>query len=116
MPREQSSSCGSHIDQACSGTSPEVFNSSPCQQLHFYVQVEFEKPNMTMDALLGYGRLLVREQENVRRVQLAEAYMSGAELAGTDGKSIPDELMEEIYERKAEEEKKQSKASGSLLG
>ena len=80
------------------------------------VQVEFEKPNMTLDALLGYGRLLVREQENVRRVQLAESYMSGAELAGTDGSSIPDELMEEIYERKAEEEKKQAKAGGSLLG
>ncbi len=71
---------------------------------------------MTLDALLGYGKLLVREQENVRRVQLAESYMSGAELAGTDGKSIPDELMEEIYERKKEEEQKQTKAGGSLLG
>jgi hypothetical protein len=42
-----------------------------------------------------YGNLLVKEQDNVRRVQLAQAYMSGAELAGKSGKSMPDELVDE---------------------
>lgn len=68
---------------------------------------------MTVDALIEYGRCVVDEQENVQRVQLAEAYLSGAELAGIDGKSIPDELKQRIKERKSEEEKKQS--AGGLL-
>jgi hypothetical protein len=29
-------------------------------------------------------------QENVKRVQLAEAYLSGAELAGEGGSSLPE--------------------------
>ena len=45
----------------------------------------FEPPAIKLDILQKYGRALVDEQDNVRRVQLAEAYMSGAELAGTDG-------------------------------
>lgn len=47
-------------------------------------KVEFQKPQMDLDALLDYGNLLVEEQENVRRVQLAEKYMSGSELAGKE--------------------------------
>ena len=47
-------------------------------------RVEMEKPRMNLDALLDYGNLLVDEQENVKRVQLAESYMSGSELAGRD--------------------------------
>ena len=46
-------------------------------------KVEFEKPEMKLETLLEYGNLLVQEQENVKRVQLADAYLSGAELAGT---------------------------------
>ena len=45
-------------------------------------KVEFEKPEMKLETLLEYGNLLVQEQENVKRVQLADAYLSGAELAG----------------------------------
>jgi hypothetical protein len=45
-------------------------------------QVEFEKPEMKLETLLEYGNLLVQEQENVKRVQLADSYLSGAELAG----------------------------------
>ena len=33
---------------------------------------------------------LVQEQDNVKRVQLAEAYMAGAELAGVGGSSLPE--------------------------
>ena len=46
------------------------------------MQVEFEKPEMKLETLLEYGNLLVQEQENVKRVQLADSYLSGAELAG----------------------------------
>jgi hypothetical protein len=53
-------------------------------------KVGFEKPKMTLDILMVYGRQLVEEQENVKRVQLAEAYLSGAELAGSSGTSLPE--------------------------
>merc|ERR1719359_1738215 len=33
--------------------------------------VSFENPNMSLENLLEYGNLLVGEQENVKRVQLA---------------------------------------------
>ena len=56
-------------------------------------KVEFEKPKMSLDNLIDYGNLLVEEQENVRRVQLADSYMSGAELAGSSGSSMPPSLM-----------------------
>jgi len=32
----------------------------------------------------------VQEQENVKRVQLADEYMSGAALAGVSGSSMPE--------------------------
>ncbi|KAK9843892.1 hypothetical protein WJX84_011867 [Apatococcus fuscideae] len=40
-------------------------------------KVEFEKPQMSLEALMKYGKLLTDEQENVRRVQLADSYFSG---------------------------------------
>merc|ERR1711924_20285 len=51
--------------------------------------VNFENPNMSLDNLLEYGKLLVGEQENVKRVQLADSYLDGAELAGVGGSSMP---------------------------
>ncbi|KAK9916593.1 hypothetical protein WJX75_004643 [Coccomyxa subellipsoidea] len=45
-------------------------------------KVTFEKPEMDLNTLLKYGNLLVDEQENVKRVQLADSYLKGAELAG----------------------------------
>jgi hypothetical protein len=53
-------------------------------------KVEFAKPSMNIDVLMKYGRALVEEQDNVKRVQLAEAYMAGAELAGSTGSSMPE--------------------------
>merc|ERR1711920_312788 len=50
----------------------------------------FDKPAMSVDILLKYGQLLVQEQENVKRVQLADAYLDGAELAGVGGSSLPE--------------------------
>jgi hypothetical protein len=52
--------------------------------------VEFEKPVMQLATLMKYGNLLVDEQENVKRVQLADEYLSGAALAGSGGTSLPE--------------------------
>lgn len=45
---------------------------------------------MPLSTLMNYGNLLVEEQENVKRVQLADEYMSGAALAGSSGSSLPE--------------------------
>merc|ERR1711924_494693 len=54
--------------------------------------VSFENPNMSLENLLEYGNLLVGEQENVKRVQLADSYLDGAELAGVGGSSMPEKI------------------------
>jgi len=53
-------------------------------------KVEFEKPAMSLPTLMKYGNLLVEEQENVKRVQLANEYLEGAALAGSSGSSLPE--------------------------
>jgi hypothetical protein len=53
-------------------------------------KISFEKPNMPLEVLMKYGQALVQEQENVKRVQLAEDYFSGANLAGNSGSSLPE--------------------------
>nr|CAA71667.1 Rubisco activase [Alvikia littoralis] len=53
-------------------------------------KVVFEKPSMNLDILMKYGKFLTNEQENVKRVQLAEEYMMGASLAGDHGTSLPE--------------------------
>ena len=50
-------------------------------------KVSFEAPRMSLDILLQYGKALEMEQENVKRVQLADAYLDGAVLAGEGGSS-----------------------------
>lgn len=40
----------------------------------------FEQPKMTLEKLMEYGNMLVREQENVKRVQLADKYLNEAAL------------------------------------
>lgn len=40
----------------------------------------FEQPEMTVEKLLEYGHMLVQEQENVKRVQLADKYLKDAAL------------------------------------
>ncbi|RCV39781.1 hypothetical protein SETIT_8G250400v2 [Setaria italica] len=40
----------------------------------------FDQPKMTIEKLLEYGHMLVAEQENVKRVQLADKYLSEAAL------------------------------------
>jgi len=49
--------------------------------------VTFDAPRMNLDILLQYGKMLEAEQENVKRVQLADSYLDGAVLAGDGGSS-----------------------------
>ncbi|XP_073124978.1 ribulose bisphosphate carboxylase/oxygenase activase 1, chloroplastic-like [Henckelia pumila] len=37
---------------------------------------KFEQPNITLQKLMEYGNMLVQEQENVKRVQLADKYLN----------------------------------------
>ncbi|OAY63925.1 Ribulose bisphosphate carboxylase/oxygenase activase, chloroplastic, partial [Ananas comosus] len=48
----------------------------------------FEQPKMTIDKLMEYGNMLVREQENVKRVQLADKYLSEAALGEANEDAI----------------------------
>ncbi|XP_059430727.1 ribulose bisphosphate carboxylase/oxygenase activase, chloroplastic-like [Corylus avellana] len=48
----------------------------------------FEQPKMTIEKLLEYGNMLVMEQENVKRVQLADTYLSQAALGDANEDSI----------------------------
>ncbi|KAE8708981.1 Ribulose bisphosphate carboxylase/oxygenase activase [Hibiscus syriacus] len=48
----------------------------------------FEQPKMTIGKLLEYGNMLVAEQENVKRVQLADKYLSEAALGEANEDSI----------------------------
>lgn len=53
-------------------------------------KVQFDAPRVTVEQLLEYGQRIVDEQDNVRRVQLADAYLTGAALAGSEGSSLPE--------------------------
>ncbi|KAE8673770.1 Ribulose bisphosphate carboxylase/oxygenase activase 1 [Hibiscus syriacus] len=48
----------------------------------------FEQPKMTIEKLLEYGNMLVTEQENVNRVQLADKYLSEAALGDANADAI----------------------------
>lgn len=48
----------------------------------------FEQPAMTVEKLFEYGNMLVQEQENVKRVQLADKYLSEASLGEANQDSI----------------------------
>ena len=44
----------------------------------------FAQPAMTLQTLLNYGNMLVAEQDNVKRVQLADTYLEGAALGNAN--------------------------------
>lgn len=48
----------------------------------------FEQPKMTIEKLLEYGHMLVQEQENVKRVQLADKYLNEAALGDANKDAI----------------------------
>jgi len=48
----------------------------------------FEQPKMSLDKLLQYGNMLVQEQENVKRVQLADKYLNEAALGNANEDAI----------------------------
>ena len=43
---------------------------------------------MTLDKLLEYGQMLVQEQDNVKRVKLADKYLKEAALGDANDDSI----------------------------
>ncbi|PWA91655.1 ribulose bisphosphate carboxylase/oxygenase activase 2 protein [Artemisia annua] len=49
---------------------------------------EFEQPKMTIEKLLEYGNMLVQEQDNVKRVQLADTYLASAALGDANKDAI----------------------------
>lgn len=49
---------------------------------------KFEQPKITLKKLLEYGNMLVEEQENVKRVQLADKYLSDAALGDANEDAI----------------------------
>ncbi|XP_010532343.1 PREDICTED: ribulose bisphosphate carboxylase/oxygenase activase, chloroplastic-like [Tarenaya hassleriana] len=48
----------------------------------------FEQPAMTIQKLLEYGTMLVQEQDNVKRVQLADTYLKEAALGDANADAI----------------------------
>ncbi|KAF7816409.1 ribulose bisphosphate carboxylase/oxygenase activase, chloroplastic-like [Senna tora] len=48
----------------------------------------FDQPKMTLEKLLEYGSMLVQEQENVKRVQLADQYLNEAALGNANEDAI----------------------------
>ncbi|KAK4436613.1 Ribulose bisphosphate carboxylase/oxygenase activase, chloroplastic [Sesamum alatum] len=48
----------------------------------------FEQPTMSLQKLLEYGNMLVQEQENVKRVQLADKYLKDAALGEANKDAI----------------------------
>ncbi|KOM46989.1 hypothetical protein LR48_Vigan07g069300 [Vigna angularis] len=48
----------------------------------------FDQPTMNLNKLLEYGNMLVQEQENVKRVQLADKYLNEAALGDANEDSI----------------------------
>ncbi|XP_057808045.1 ribulose bisphosphate carboxylase/oxygenase activase 2, chloroplastic-like [Salvia miltiorrhiza] len=49
---------------------------------------EFEQPKMSLAKLIEYGNMLVREQQNVKRVQLSEKYLKEAALGDANEDAI----------------------------
>ncbi|MGG6532851.1 UNVERIFIED_CONTAM: hypothetical protein C3P02_19400 [Clostridioides difficile] len=49
---------------------------------------KFDQPKMSMQKLLEYGNMLVQEQENVKRVQLADTYLNEAALGNANEDAI----------------------------
>ncbi|GKV05886.1 hypothetical protein SLEP1_g17838 [Rubroshorea leprosula] len=48
----------------------------------------FEQPKMTIGKLLEYGNMLVQEQDNVKRVQLADKYLKEAALGDANEDAV----------------------------
>ncbi|WOL16512.1 ribulose bisphosphate carboxylase/oxygenase activase 2, chloroplastic [Canna indica] len=48
----------------------------------------FEQPKMNLKTLMEYGNMLVKEQENVKRVQLADTYLKQAALGDANADAI----------------------------
>lgn len=77
--------CGAAVQIGLENLSKELVPRGPQGQ-----RVTLPKPDMTQALLIEYGNRLVEEQDNIKRVQLADEYLHGAALAGETGSSMPE--------------------------
>jgi len=56
-------------------------------------EIVFDLPEMNLEVLLAYGKAIENEQENIKRIQLADAYLDGAVLAGSEGTANTDKSL-----------------------
>ncbi|XP_022944333.1 ribulose bisphosphate carboxylase/oxygenase activase, chloroplastic isoform X6 [Cucurbita moschata] len=71
----------------------------------------FNQPKMTLEKLLGYGNMLIMEQENVKRVKLADKYLKEAALGDANEDVVQFETSQEVVLEDATENVVQSETS-----
>ncbi|XP_023512813.1 ribulose bisphosphate carboxylase/oxygenase activase, chloroplastic isoform X7 [Cucurbita pepo subsp. pepo] len=71
----------------------------------------FNQPKMTLEKLLEYGNMLIMEQENVKRVKLADKYLKEAALGDANEDVVQFETSQEAVLEDATENVVQSETS-----
>ncbi|XP_022986808.1 ribulose bisphosphate carboxylase/oxygenase activase, chloroplastic isoform X4 [Cucurbita maxima] len=71
----------------------------------------FNQPKMTLEKLLEYGNMLIMEQENVKRVKLADKYLKEAALGDANEDVVQFETFQEAVLEDATENVVQSETS-----
>lgn len=71
----------------------------------------FDQPKMTIEKLLEYGNMLVMEQENVKRVKLADKYLNEAALGDANEDDVQFKTSQEAALDVANEDVVQSETS-----
>ncbi|XP_038901364.1 ribulose bisphosphate carboxylase/oxygenase activase, chloroplastic isoform X13 [Benincasa hispida] len=75
----------------------------------------FDQPKMTLEKLLEYGNMLIMEQENVKRVKLADKYLNEAALGDANVDVVQFETSQEAALEVANEDVVQSETSNVAL-
>ncbi|CAK9314531.1 unnamed protein product [Citrullus colocynthis] len=74
----------------------------------------FDQPKMTLEKLLEYGNMLIREQENVKRVKLADKYLNEAALGDANEDIVQFETSQEVALEVSNEDVVQSDTSNEV--
>ncbi|XP_038901368.1 ribulose bisphosphate carboxylase/oxygenase activase, chloroplastic isoform X17 [Benincasa hispida] len=74
----------------------------------------FDQPKMTLEKLLEYGNMLIMEQENVKRVKLADKYLNEAALGDANVDVVQFETSQEAALEVANEDVVQSETSNEV--
>ncbi|XP_022148416.1 ribulose bisphosphate carboxylase/oxygenase activase, chloroplastic-like isoform X3 [Momordica charantia] len=75
----------------------------------------FDQPKMTLEKLLEYGNMLIQEQENVKRVRLADKYLKEAALGDANEDAVQSDTSYEAAGN-ANEDVVQSETSYEAVG